>query len=159
MTAPPEPAEGMLSPWWRRAVIATIVIGFAVLILLTAKAYQDAPPVPGRAVDPSGQVVFTGAEIAFGQQVFLKHGLMDNGTVWGHGAYLGPDFSAQHLHLLALDLSDRIARQRFAHPYAQLSAEDQAAVEAVTAARLKENRYDPSSEKLTLLAGGAEFFD
>ena len=159
MTAPPETAEGTLSPWWRRAVIATMAIGFAVLILLTAKAYQNAPPVPGRAVDPSGKVVFTGAEIALGQQVFLKHGLMDNGTVWGHGAYLGPDFSAQHLHLLALDLADRIARQRFAHPYAGLSAEDQAAVEAITAASLKENLYDPSSEKLTLLPGGAEFFD
>jgi nitric oxide reductase subunit B len=84
---------------------------------------------------------------------------MDNGTVWGHGAYLGPDFSAQHLHLPALDLADRIARQGFARPYAELSAEDQAAVEAVTAARFKENRYDPSSEKLTLLPGGAEFFD
>jgi nitric oxide reductase subunit B len=47
---------------------------------------------------------------------------MDNGTVWGHGAYLGPDFSAQY-PLLALDLADRIARQRFAHPYAELSAE------------------------------------
>jgi hypothetical protein len=35
-------------------------------------------------------VVFTGAEIAFGQQVFLKHGLMDNDTVWGHCAYSGP---------------------------------------------------------------------
>jgi hypothetical protein len=62
-----------------------MAIGFAVLILLTAKAYQNAPPVPGRAVDPSGKVVFTSAEIALGQQVFLKHGLMDNGTVWGHG--------------------------------------------------------------------------
>ena len=29
----------------------------------------------------------------------------------------------------------------------------------MTAASLKENRYDPSSEKLTLLPGGAEFFD
>jgi hypothetical protein len=92
MTAPPETAEGTLSPWWRRAVIATMATGFVVLILPTAKAYQNAPPVPGRSVDPSGKVVFTSAEIALGQQVFLKHGLMDNGTVWGHGAYLGPIF-------------------------------------------------------------------
>jgi hypothetical protein len=47
MTAPPETSEGTLSPWWRRAVIATMAIGFAVLILLTAKAYQNAPPIPG----------------------------------------------------------------------------------------------------------------
>jgi nitric oxide reductase large subunit len=70
MTAPPETEEGTLSPWWRRAVIATMAIGFAVLILLTAKAYQNAPPIPGCAVHPSGKVVFTSAEIALGQQVF-----------------------------------------------------------------------------------------
>jgi nitric oxide reductase subunit B len=116
MTTPPETAEGTLSPWWRRAVIATMAIGFAVLILLTAKAYQNAPPHPGARRRSFGKVVFTSAEIALGQQVFLKHGLMANGTVWGHGAYLGPDFSAQHLHLLALDLADRIARQRLPHP-------------------------------------------
>jgi len=39
-------------------------------------------------------VVFTADGIIAGQQVFLKHGLMDNGTIWGHGAYLGPDFTA-----------------------------------------------------------------
>jgi nitric oxide reductase large subunit len=51
------------------AVIATMAIGFAVLILLTAKAYQNAPPVPGRAVDPSGKVVFTSAEVALASTV------------------------------------------------------------------------------------------
>jgi nitric oxide reductase subunit B len=28
--------------------------------------------------------------------VFLKHGLMEHGTLWGHGAYLGPDYTAEH---------------------------------------------------------------
>ena len=32
------------------------------------------------------------ADILAGQEVFLKYGLMDNGTVWRHGVYLGPDF-------------------------------------------------------------------
>ena len=37
-----------------------------------------------------------------GQAVFLRYGLHDNGSVWGHGAYLGPDFSADYLHQVAL---------------------------------------------------------
>jgi nitric oxide reductase subunit B len=74
-----------LSPWWGRAVAATFVLGFAVLILLTVKAYQNAPPIPDRVIDGSGATVFTGADIRAGQQVFLKYGLMDNGTIWGHG--------------------------------------------------------------------------
>jgi nitric oxide reductase subunit B len=29
-------------------------------------------------------VVFTRDDILSGQQVFLKYGLMENGTIWGH---------------------------------------------------------------------------
>src|SRR5215471_20394331 len=84
-----------LSSWWRVAAIVTMAAGFAVLILLTVKAYQNAPPIPDKFVDPAGPVVFAADDVIAGQQVFLKHGLMDNGTIWGHGGYLGPDFSAQ----------------------------------------------------------------
>jgi len=80
-----------LSSWWK------IVGRFTVLILLTAKAYENAPPIPDRFVDPARAVVFTAGDVIAGQQVFLKHGLMDNGTIWGHGGYLGPDFPAQSL--------------------------------------------------------------
>ena len=106
-----DPVES-LSWWWKVAALVTMASGFAVLILLTVKAYQNAPPIPDRVVNPSGAVVFTADEVIAGQRVFLKHGLMDNGTIWGHGGYLGPDFSAQSLHMLALDLADRIARER-----------------------------------------------
>ena len=59
-------------------------------------------------MDPSGAVVFSGDDVRAGQEVFLKYGLMDNGSIWGHGGYLGPDFSAAVLHEWALEL----ARQR-----------------------------------------------
>ncbi len=81
-----------LSPRWRYGVAATFLFGLSFLILLTFKAYQNAPPIPARAVDTSGTTAFTGDEIRSGQEVFLKYGLMDNGTIWGHGGYLGPDF-------------------------------------------------------------------
>src|SRR5262249_50079854 len=106
-----------LSSWWKTASIVTMVFGFAVLILLTVKAYRVAPPSRARVVDPAGAVLFTSDDVAAGQQVFLKHGLMDNGTIWGHGGYLGPDFSAQYLHNWALDIADHAARERFSRSY------------------------------------------
>ena len=75
--------------------------GFAVLILLTMKADQNASPIPDKFVDPAGAVVFTADDVITGQQIFLRRGLMDNGTIWGHGSYLGPDFSAQSLEMAA----------------------------------------------------------
>src|SRR5262252_339781 len=136
-----EPVES-LSSWWRVAALGTMAAGFAVLILLTAKAYQNAPPIPDRFVDPAGAAVFTADDVIAGQQVFLKHGLMDNGTIWGHGGYLGPDFSAQSLHILALDLADRIARERLSRGYTDLTPEEKAAVEGAVALVLKANRYE-----------------
>src|SRR6516225_8083217 len=142
-----------LSSWWKVAALGTMAAGFAVLILLTAKAYQNAPPIPDRFVDPAGAVVFAADDVIAGQQVFLKHGLMDNGTIWGHGGYLGPDFSAQSLHILALDLADRIARERLGRVYNDLNPEEKSAVEGAVALDLKANRYDPATRTLALPKG------
>jgi nitric oxide reductase subunit B len=89
-----ETSPEKLSPWWRNSVILIMVIGFTVLIWMTATTYRDAPPIPEKVVSIRGETIFTGEDILAGQEVFLKYGLMENGSIWGHGAYLGPDFSA-----------------------------------------------------------------
>lgn len=112
-----------LSPWWRNTVILTMIVGFTVLIWMSAKAYKDAPPIPDKVVSTTGQTIFTKEEIQKGQQIFLKYGLMENGTIWGHGAYLGPDFSAEYLHTLVKSIGNpQIAKNL-----------------------LKQNRYNPTS--------------
>ncbi|HEX6769222.1 MAG TPA: nitric-oxide reductase large subunit, partial [Candidatus Binatia bacterium] len=130
-----------LSPWWRHAVILTMVVGFTILIWLSARTYQDAPPIPQRVVGTSGETVFTQEDILAGQSVFLKYGLMDNGSIWGHGAYLGPDFSAAYLHALVLDTGELIAKQKFGRSPVELSATERNAVSAETQQLLKQNRY------------------
>src|SRR6187549_2499513 len=98
-----------LSPWWRNAVVLVMVFGFTILIWRSVATYSDAPPIPDNVVDASGETVFTGGDILAGQQVFLKYGLMENGSIWGHGAYLGPDFSAEYLHRLSMATAEGIA--------------------------------------------------
>ncbi len=90
-----------LSPWWRHSAILVMIAGFSVLSLVTVLTYTNAPPIPEQATDGTGTVVFTGADIQMGQEVFLKYGLMEHGSLWGHGAYLGPDYSAEYLHRLS----------------------------------------------------------
>ena len=88
----------VISHWWAQVAILTFLAGFTVLGVMAYKVYREHPPVPERVVDTSGEVVFTGRDIAAGQQVFRKYGLMQHGTIFGHGAYLGPDFTAEYLH-------------------------------------------------------------
>lgn len=147
-----------LSRWWKIVTAIVIVAGFAVLGLITVKAYQNAPPIPSKAVDPAGMTVFTADDVAAGQEVFLKYGLMNNGTIWGHGGYLGPDFSAQYLHNWALDVADATARERFGNSYDSLAPEEKAAVDGATARQMKQNRYDPATGTLTLTAPDASSF-
>src|SRR5687767_3280918 len=118
-----------LSPWWRHAVVLVMVFGFTILIWRSVATYSDAPPIPARVVDASGETVFTGDDILAGQQVFLKYGLMENGSIWGHGAYLGPDFSAEYLHRLAMETAEEIGMARYGKVYASLDASERGAVE------------------------------
>ena len=145
-----EHEESELSPWWLRSILIVMVFGFAILIAITTLGYRDAPPVPDRVVDAQGTTLFTGNDIRAGQGVFLKYGLMDNGSIWGHGAYLGPDYSAEALHQMGRDAADAVARKQYGKPLAQLPAAQQAAVHAEVATILKTNRYDPATQTLTL---------
>ena len=139
-----------LSPWWRHSVILTMIFGFTILIWLAVRTYEDAPPIPDRAVDPAGTVLFTGQDIRAGQQVFLKYGLMENGTVWGHGAYLGPDFSAQYLHTLSEDTRTFIATRVFHWSGQNPTPIERDTLIAAVEQQLKANRYNPLTKTLLL---------
>jgi nitric oxide reductase subunit B len=137
-----------LSPWWRRAVVITMLFGFSILILIAVLAYRDAPPIPDKVVSASGEALLTGQDILAGQEVFLKYGLMENGTVWGHGAYLGPDFAAEYLHTLGVDAAETQSRKLFGRPMNQLSRIEQGTVGEEVRLLLKQNRYDPVKKLL-----------
>ena len=97
----PRRRELLISKGWVQAAVLVFLCGFAILGLLAYRTYTASPPVPKRVVGPSGQVVFTGKDISEGQQVFLHNGLMEYGSAFGHGAYLGPDYTADYLRRAA----------------------------------------------------------
>ena len=150
----PERSKGAqpLSPWWRHGTLLVMIFGFSVLTLVTVLTYTNAPPIPREVVDHTGRVLYTGSEIEQGQEVFLKHGLMEHGTLWGHGAYLGPDYTAEHLHREVGVLRDVVAESRFGKPFAALSTGNQAEVAEQVRTQLKINRYDPGTATLRLSA-------
>jgi nitric oxide reductase subunit B len=97
----------LVSRGWVQLVALVLLFGFFVLGLLAYRTYQAQPPIPVRVVDPGGREVFTGADVEAGQKLFLRYGLMQYGSIFGHGAYLGPDYTADYLHRAALAVRDR----------------------------------------------------
>ena len=75
-----------------------MVVMFGVLLLLGREIYQQAPPVPQWVKSESGETLFTGEDIQSGQNVWQSIGGMQQGSIWGHGSYLAPDWSADWLH-------------------------------------------------------------
>lgn len=132
-----EPGTESLSPWWKHTVILILIVGLSVLVWLTIRTYSHAPPIPETVQGPDGATLFTREDIVAGQQVFLKYGLMDNGSIWGHGSYLGPDFSAAYLHYLVEDA------QAFLDQSSDLSDPGDGIPRL-----LKKNRYDALSRTL-----------
>ncbi|TAL74274.1 MAG: nitric-oxide reductase large subunit [Rhodanobacter sp.] len=152
---PPTDDYAKLSPWWVRTILIVLVFGMVVLIAITVEGYKKAPPVPAHVVAAQGQTLYTGDDIRAGQAVFLKYGLMDNGSIWGHGAYLGPDYSAEALHEIGVDTAEALAQAQYGRSLATLDAGQRAAVSAQTAVSLKTNRFDAASGTLTLTAAEA----
>ena len=142
-----------ISPWWRHSAILVMIGGFSVLTFVTVLTYTNAPPIPDQVTDGAGTLLFTGVDIQKGQEAFLKYGLMEHGSLWGHGAYLGPDYSAEYLHRLSEVTRDTIATEKYGKLFAQLSADERSAVTAQTITVLKENRYEPASRTLRFSPG------
>src|SRR6516225_7996072 len=135
----------VVSPLWLQATVLTFVVGFAILGYLALRVYEDHPPLPARVVSEAGQTVFTGEDILKGQQAFLTYGLMEYGTIYGHGAYLGPDFTADYLHREALEMEELYG--------GGAEAQDRVRRE------LQANRYDAEAQTLTWTAGQVAAFE
>src|SRR5450759_4942058 len=87
-----------LSKGWVQVAALVALSGLFGLVLMGWMTYQSSPPTPKQVVSTAGRTVFTGTDIRAGQDVFLRNGLMEYGSIFGHGAYLGPDFTADYLH-------------------------------------------------------------
>lgn len=82
------------------------MLSFSVLIYFGSQIYHKAPPIPESVKTPAGDIIYTRADIERGQNVWQSLGGMQQGSIWGHGSYLAPDWSADWLHREALALLD-----------------------------------------------------
>ncbi len=141
----PSRSPMVVSPLCIQAIVVTFLLGFGIMGYLAIKVYQDHPPVPGRVVSESGQTLLTGDDVREGQELFLTFGLMQYGSIYGHGAYLGPDFTADYLHRQAVEM--------------QASYGGGPVADERVRQELQANRYDPKSDTLTWTKGQVEAFD
>ncbi len=134
----------LISNGWIQAALIIVLTGFCIMGVLAYYNYTDEPPIPKEVQDTAGQVLFTHGDIIAGQHVFLESGLMEYGSIFGHGAYLGPDFTAQYLHRAALSCIQFYGDN--------IEAKDR------TIQDFRTNRYDPKTGTLVYTDAQANAF-
>ena len=137
-------------------LFGTIALSFLALGYFGREIYYAEPPIPHRVVTTDGQVLFTGQDIKDGQNVWQSMGGQEVGTVWGHGAYVAPDWSADWLHRECVWLLNHWAAQNGGKTYDQLDAESQAALRARLKQEIRANTYNPQTGDLVVSATRAE---
>jgi Nitric oxide reductase large subunit len=131
-------------------LIVLLAASFAVLLWIGRDIGMNAPPVPERVVSANGEVLYTRADIDRGREVWQSMGGMELGSIWGHGAYVAPDWSADGLHREVIAVLDGWARAEGAASYAALDEEHQQALQGRLRALIRRNTYDPANGTITV---------
>ena len=109
-----------------------------------------APPIPEVVETTGGDLLFTGEDVLHGQDVWRSVGGQELGSVWGHGAYTAPDWTADWVHREAVWLLDYWAQQDMGLPYEDLPEERKAALGARLKAEPRTNTYNQSTGTITI---------
>ena len=123
---------------------------FAVLGYFGREIFRQVPPIPDRVVTSAGRVLFTGQDIRDGQNVWQSVGGQELGSVWGHGSYVAPDWSADELHRECVWLLEHWSQTEYRHPWTALTLTQQAELCARLREEMRTNTYDAASGVLKL---------
>jgi nitric oxide reductase subunit B len=133
------------------ALSVLLLVSFAALLWVGGEIHRVMPPIPEKVVTTSGEVVFTREDIQTGRQVWQSIGGQQLGSIWGHGGYVAPDWTADWLHREAVDILDRRARDQYQAPsYADLGPAEQGALRAGLQAQLRKNTFDEAAGTITI---------
>jgi len=134
--------------WFAFALVC--VFSFAILGWIGVRIYQEMPPIPDRVITTTGQEVIASGDIGRGQNVWQSLGGMQVGSIWGHGSYVAPDWTADWLHREAVFVLNTWAAAKFQKPYEELPAENKAQLQGRLEELYRTNTYDSATNTLRI---------
>lgn len=132
------------------SLIVMSIVSFSILLSLGSDIYRQAPPLPSEVVTPSGTLVFDYQDIDQGQLAWRSMGGHQLGSIWGHGSYVAPDWTADWIHREAQAWLNLAAHSEFGQDFATLTPANKAALEVQLRADIRKNGYDKKTNTITL---------
>jgi nitric oxide reductase subunit B len=80
------------------ALMCVLVGTFTILGFFGSEVYRQKPPIFEELKTSDGKIIYTKEDILTGQTVWQSIGGQQIGSIWGHGAYQAPDWTADWLH-------------------------------------------------------------
>lgn len=134
--------------WLLLATVCAVTLG--ILGYYGTEVYRQAPPIPAKVVTTSGEVLMTEETILNGQTAWQSIGGMQVGSIWGHGAYQAPDWSADWLHRELVHWLNLTAQEQYGKSYDDLEGAKQRHLKYLLAEEYRNNRYDAENGTLTV---------
>jgi nitric oxide reductase subunit B len=139
--------------------VLMMVASFAVLGWIGKRIYEEAPPIAERVVTTTGEVIVDDGQIQAGQNVWQSLGGMQVGSIWGHGSYVAPDWTADWLHREAMFILDHWSQSAYQKDYEELDLERQHQLTGRLTQLMRTNTYDPATGVITIDPLRAEAFE
>ena len=135
------------------------IISFAILGWVGTEIFRQTPPIPASVVASDGRVVLGEGDIDRGQNVWQAMGGMQVGSIWGHGSYVAPDWTADYLHRESLFILNGLAQKEYGRSYEQINAEQQAGLQKRLQAIVRTNTYNAATNSITIDPLRAQAFE
>src|SRR6478752_8443814 len=124
-------------------LISVFIFSFSILGWIGSEIFRQAPPIPRQVVTTNGEVLIPEHAVSDGQNVWQAMGGMQVGSIWGHGSYVAPDWTADYLHREALFILDEWSGGGYSR--GGLSSEQQAGLRQRLQDLLRTNTYDQAT--------------
>lgn len=131
-------------------LIAIVGVTFTLLGYFGAEVYRAAPPIPDQVVSANGDTLMTEESILDGQTAWQSVGGMQLGSIWGHGAYQAPDWTADWLHRELETWLEIAAQEEYGQDWHSLSGQQQNALQYDLKTEYRTNTYDDATSTLHL---------
>lgn len=151
--------EKAINKFLKITLSVTIIVLVAIMIYGTFEVYRGAPPVPAKVITTKGNVLFTGKNIVSGKARFQEFDLMDYGSIYGNGAYFGPDFTDQYIHDEVKFYRKFEAEKLYKKPYNMLSPRNMDYVRMLVISKIKKNRFSRVGSTITYTPGQVYAFN
>jgi len=141
------------------AFALVLVASFTVLGWIGTRIHEEAPPLLNKVMTTEGKVVIAAGEIQAGQNVWQSLGGMEVGSIWGHGSYVAPDWTADWLHREVIFILDRWAKADYHSEFAKLDNEKQSQLSGRLSTLMRANTYDATTQTVFIAPIRAEAFE